>query len=192
MVAACVGAPTTQRMDFKELIEMINRNTVAQIEQTKKWRQELGLPDPEPTELELLLQKWASYFICHDSKTIKQLFERLRNFEGENTYPKTCGSFEVSGVRDLTTGYDSSQADKKAVLPTSKSSQMITFTFSNGGVATMRTSGTEPKIKYYTELCAPPGNSDPEQLKTELSSLVDAIVEHFFEPQKNNLKPQPE
>lgn len=35
---------------------------------------------------------------------------------------------------------------------------MITFTFSNGGVATMRTSGTEPKIKYYTELCAAPGN----------------------------------
>lgn len=44
------------------------------------------------------------------------------------------------------------------VLPTSSSSQMITFTFSNGGVATMRTSGTEPKIKYYTELCAAPGN----------------------------------
>lgn len=35
---------------------------------------------------------------------------------------------------------------------------MITFTFSNGGVATVRTSGTEPKIKYYIELCAPPGN----------------------------------
>ena len=44
------------------------------------------------------------------------------------------------------------------VLPTSSSSQMITFTFSNGGVATLRTSGTEPKIKYYTELCAAPGN----------------------------------
>ncbi|ETE57356.1 Phosphoglucomutase-2, partial [Ophiophagus hannah] len=44
------------------------------------------------------------------------------------------------------------------VLPTSKSSQMITFTFSNGCVATMRTSGTEPKIKYYAELSAPPGN----------------------------------
>ncbi|MGH0153293.1 UNVERIFIED_CONTAM: hypothetical protein FKN15_024428 [Acipenser sinensis] len=58
MVAACVGAPTTQRMDFKELIEMINRNTAAQIEQTKKWRQEWGLPDPELTELDLLLQKW--------------------------------------------------------------------------------------------------------------------------------------
>jgi phosphomannomutase len=31
---------------------------------------------------------------------------------------------------------------------------MITFTFDNGLVATLRTSGTEPKIKYYTELCA--------------------------------------
>ncbi|MGH0140761.1 UNVERIFIED_CONTAM: hypothetical protein FKN15_026151 [Acipenser sinensis] len=45
-------------MDLKELMEMINRNTAAQIEQTKKWRQEWGLPDPEPTELDLLLQKW--------------------------------------------------------------------------------------------------------------------------------------
>ncbi|MGH0172475.1 UNVERIFIED_CONTAM: hypothetical protein FKN15_005182 [Acipenser sinensis] len=27
-------------------------------EQTKRWRQDLGLPDPEPTELDLLLQKW--------------------------------------------------------------------------------------------------------------------------------------
>ena len=35
---------------------------------------------------------------------------------------------------------------------------MITFTFANGGVATIRTSGTEPKIKYYSELCAPTGN----------------------------------
>ncbi|KAJ8336041.1 hypothetical protein SKAU_G00393840 [Synaphobranchus kaupii] len=133
-----------------------------------------------------------SYFICHDQGTIQQLFERLRSFDGDNTYPKHCGSFTVSGVRDLTTGYDSDQPDKKAVLPTSKSSQMITFTFSNGGVATMRTSGTEPKIKYYTELCAAPGNSDLKRLKMELDDLVDAIVEHFFEPEKNKLKPRPE
>ncbi|KAL4640334.1 phosphoglucomutase-2 [Arapaima gigas] len=133
-----------------------------------------------------------SYFICYDQDTIQQLFERLRNYNGKNTYPKDCGRFIVSAVRDLTTGYDSSQPDKKATLPTSKSSQMITFTFSNGGVATMRTSGTEPKIKYYTELCAAPGNSDVKQLKEELDSLVDAIVEHFFQPEKNKLKPRPE
>jgi phosphomannomutase len=62
----------------------------------------------------------------------------------------------VIGVRDLTTGYDSSQPDNKAVLPVSRSSQMVTFDFDNGLVTTLRTSGTEPKIKYYTELCASP------------------------------------
>lgn len=37
------------------------------------------------------------------------------------------------------------------------SGQMLTFSFENGLVATIRTSGTEPKLKYYTELCATPG-----------------------------------
>ncbi|MGH0128021.1 UNVERIFIED_CONTAM: hypothetical protein FKN15_077315 [Acipenser sinensis] len=36
-------------------------------EQTKKWRQELGLPDPEPTELELLLQKWEQACVAPQS-----------------------------------------------------------------------------------------------------------------------------
>ncbi|XP_040003225.1 phosphoglucomutase-2 [Xiphias gladius] len=134
-----------------------------------------------------------SYFICHDQSVIRSLFERLRNHGGQkDSYPTKCGPFSISAVRDLTTGYDSNQPDKKAVLPTSSSSQMITFTFSNGGVATMRTSGTEPKIKYYTELCAAPGNSDVAHLKKELDDLVDAIVENFFEPQKNKLQPKPE
>ncbi|XP_034544804.1 phosphoglucomutase-2 [Notolabrus celidotus] len=134
-----------------------------------------------------------SYFICHDQNVIRSLFERLRNYKGQNeSYPTDCGRFSISAVRDLTTGYDSNQPDKKAVLPTSRSSQMITFNFSNGGVATLRTSGTEPKIKYYTELCAAPGNSDVTQLKKELDDLVNAIVENFMEPEKNKLQPKPE
>eukprot|EP00064_Thunnus_orientalis_P013387 superscaffoldBa00002171_g13426 len=134
-----------------------------------------------------------SYFICHDQDVIRSLFERLRNYSGEkDSYPTKCGRFSISAVRDLTTGYDSNQPDKKAVLPTSSSSQMITFSFSNGGVATMRTSGTEPKIKYYTELCAAPGNSDVTHLKKELDDLVDAIIENFFEPKKNKLQRKPE
>ncbi|MGH0139017.1 UNVERIFIED_CONTAM: hypothetical protein FKN15_068179 [Acipenser sinensis] len=36
----------------------VNDGTAALKEQTERWRQELGLPDPEPTELDLLLQKW--------------------------------------------------------------------------------------------------------------------------------------
>ncbi|MGH0130654.1 UNVERIFIED_CONTAM: hypothetical protein FKN15_063120 [Acipenser sinensis] len=47
-----------EEIDLKELIVRINRNTAAQVEQNKMWRLELGLPEREPTELELLLQKW--------------------------------------------------------------------------------------------------------------------------------------
>ncbi|XP_072352656.1 phosphopentomutase [Scyliorhinus torazame] len=132
----------------------------------------------------------ASYFICHKPETIDRLFQNLRKYNGTNQYPNTCGKFEMSDIRDLTTGYDSSQPNKEAVLPTSKSSQMITFTFKNGCVATMRTSGTEPKIKYYVEICAPPGTGDFEKLKEELNDLVNALVEHFFQPDKNGLTSQ--
>lgn len=59
-------------------------------------------------------------------------------------------------VRDLILGYDSTVSDKKPKLPVSPSNPMITFTFTNGLVATIRASGTEPKLKYYTELCASP------------------------------------
>lgn len=57
-----------------------------------------------------------SYFICHDQNVVRSLFERLRNYNGEkDTYPKECGRFTVSAIRDLTTGYDSNQPDNKAV-----------------------------------------------------------------------------
>ncbi|KTF93130.1 hypothetical protein cypCar_00033049 [Cyprinus carpio] len=94
-----------------------------------------------------------SYFICHDQDTIKRLFERLRNYDGKNSYPKECGGFAITAVRDLTTGYDSNQPDNKAVRS---------------------------------------AHHDLNQLKTELDNLVDAIVEHFYQPEKNNLTPRPE
>ncbi|MGH0126629.1 UNVERIFIED_CONTAM: hypothetical protein FKN15_030185 [Acipenser sinensis] len=67
MVAESVGAPTTQEMEsIEELIERINRNTAAQIEQTaryERWAIEMGLAPQkrqkrEPTELERLIQAW--------------------------------------------------------------------------------------------------------------------------------------
>lgn len=73
-------------------------------------------------------------------------------------YPRTlsAGKYTIASVRDLTTGHDSAQPDGRAVLPTSRSSHMITFAFTNGVMLTLRTSGTEPKVKYYTEICAAP------------------------------------
>ncbi|XP_066521448.1 glucose 1,6-bisphosphate synthase [Hoplias malabaricus] len=129
----------------------------------------------------------TSYVICNDPQTVKRIFSRMRNFEGEGVYPRKCGAYTIAHIRDVTTGYDSSQPDKKCVLPVSKSSQMLTFTFLSGIVATLRTSGTEPKIKYYTEFCAPPGKSDMFNIEEELKQVTSALVEEFLEPEKNNL-----
>ncbi|KAM6969818.1 glucose 1,6-bisphosphate synthase [Aplochiton taeniatus] len=129
----------------------------------------------------------TSYVICNDPMTVKRIFDRLRNFEGDSTYPRTCGGYEITHVRDVTTGYDSSQANKRCVLPVTKSSQMVTFTLLNGVVSTLRTSGTEPKIKYYTEFCALPGKGDIQSLEEELKRVTNSLVEEFLEPDKNNL-----
>ncbi|XP_015586696.1 glucose 1,6-bisphosphate synthase [Cephus cinctus] len=134
-----------------------------------------------------------SYWICHEPETIKAIFERLRNHNGKpNSYPTSIigGKYPIIGVRDLTTGYDNTKPGNKAILPVSKSCQMITFTFKNGLVTTLRTSGTEPKIKYYSELCASPEQQNLNELKGILSEMVSAIVTEFLQPEVNGLIPR--
>ncbi|KAL1462742.1 hypothetical protein WDU94_014555 [Cyamophila willieti] len=135
-----------------------------------------------------------SYYICHNQVTIENIFHRLRHFNSEpDSYPPSLlnGKYNVTHVRDLTTGYDSGTSDHKATLPISKSSEMITFTFNNGLVATLRTSGTEPKIKYYTELVAKPELKDREELTKTLDEMVNAIVSEYLQPEQNGLTPRP-
>ncbi|XP_040195776.1 glucose 1,6-bisphosphate synthase [Rana temporaria] len=129
----------------------------------------------------------TSYFLSYDPATNKRIFDRLRNYTGPKRYPQSCGMYGVLHVRDVTTGYDSSQQSKKSLLPVSKSSQMITFTFQNGCVATLRRSGTEPKIKYYAEMCGSPGQGDKLFLEEELKKVIQVLVEEFLEPSKNGL-----
>uniref|UniRef100_A0A0V0G6E7 Putative phosphoglucomutase/phosphomannomutase n=1 Tax=Triatoma dimidiata TaxID=72491 RepID=A0A0V0G6E7_TRIDM len=136
-----------------------------------------------------------SYFICHKPEVIKVIFNRLRNFKEKcnglslQSYPECLvnGKYKVISVRDLTTGFDSSKQDNKTSLPISSSSEMITFTFDNGFVVTLRTSGTEPKLKYYTELCANPEIQDSDKLQSTLKEMVNGVVEEFLEPEKNGL-----
>ncbi|XP_054739529.1 phosphopentomutase-like [Anastrepha obliqua] len=135
----------------------------------------------------------ASYYFCYEPPVIIKIFERLRNFTGDQkTYPSSIleGKYKIKYVRDLTNGVDTEQPDGNAILPVSASSQMITFTFENGLVITLRTSGTEPKIKYYAEMCAQPGQSDFEGLTNTTNEMVSAIVEEFLQPNVNNLKPK--
>ncbi|KAH8277942.1 hypothetical protein KR018_010598 [Drosophila ironensis] len=134
----------------------------------------------------------CSYLICKNPPIIQQIFERIRTWdEGKaDTYPPSIlkGEYEIEHVRDLTTGYDSSTSDKKATLPTSSSSEMITFTFKNGAVITLRTSGTEPKLKYYAEMCGKPEAKNWAKLSCTLQTMVDAVVEELYEPKKNCLQ----
>ena len=93
----------------------------------------------------------------------------------------------MTSVRDLTSGYDSSTPDNKAEFPTDPDSQMITFTFDNGAIATLRTSGTEPKLKYYAEYRVKPQEKDWDRIETELDQLVKDLSNEFLEAGKHNL-----
>lgn len=158
--------------------------------------------------LETIYQRYGyfytinSYYFSHSPAVTRSIFDRIRNYYAtscdtsdnqstNNTYPKCIGVFRVDAVRDLTTGYDSTQPDCKAKLPTSKSSQMITFQVSHHSFTaslTLRTSGTEPKIKYYSEMTV----DYDRRLEIEgmLSQLIKSVAEELLEPEKNGLVPK--
>lgn len=114
------------------------------------------------------------YIVSPDAAINARIFSRLRN---NGNYCFVCGNgkYRVTGVRDLMApGYDSSKKDGRPELPVSPSSQMITLTFANGCVATLRMSGTEPKLKYYTEL----SGESIEQAAQELNTLVEEAIKN--------------
>lgn len=117
------------------------------------------------------------YFLCYDPAKMKAAFDEMRN-KGE--YYKACGDFPIKYIRDLTTGFDSMQSDKKAILPISSSSHMITFFFENGATCTIRGSGTEPKLKFYIEY----HDKDYNAAQDVLAKLHKAIVDNFLKPMK--------
>jgi len=121
------------------------------------------------------------YVICRHPPTTTALFGRIRN---EGRYWLLLNGKRVCGIRDLTTGVDTDAADGRATLPVSTSSQMITFSFADGAVATLRGSGTEPKIKWYAEMCG----EDRQETTAQLQRLVDALVNDMLQPEANGLE----
>jgi len=123
------------------------------------------------------------YFFCYDPVKLEAIFNAIRNYNNSGKYPTACGKYIIKHVRDLTVGYDDSQFDNKAILPTSPSTQMITFFFEIGCVATLRGSGTEPKLKYYTEL----NGNDSVQVQAILEDIVSSVIETCLRPTENDL-----
>lgn len=107
-------------------------------------------------------------------------------FNKELCFPNNVGKLKILSIRDLTVGYDSSQPDKVPLLPVSSTSQMITLKLSNGCEFTVRTSGTEPKIKYYSEI----RGDDMELMREELHKTVTELITLILEPEKNHLIPK--
>lgn len=154
-----------------------------------------------------------SYYTCTDQDKIKEIFTSLQanyptNFGGVSSSGQN--KFRVTRVRDLNNGYDSGEADKIAKLPVSSSSFMVTFFLEHDITITFRTSGTEPKIKYYSEICAKitPNEMDADKIlsgmyevdvgkqskikdaaRRKLSRLVELAVETCLKPSKYQLIP---
>ncbi|XP_063702297.1 phosphopentomutase [Culicoides brevitarsis] len=151
----------------------------------------------------------TSYYFCYDPNITFKMFQRIRNIKNDGKYPESVsnGKYKIAEIHDITTkkvvrysndngapakviyGVDLSPS-AKPVTPTVTSSQMIIFTFENGVVITLRTSGTEPKIKYYAEMCAKPGDSNFGALRETLDDVISCVCNEFLQPTENNLKPK--
>lgn len=124
--------------------------------------------------LEKLREKYGSfhtnngYFTC-DPATQKKFFDCIRN--GGN-YVKELGGMKVTSLRDIARGVDTGSPSGKSELPRS-GGDVITLRFENGAVCTLRSSGTEPKLKYYIEV----RDDSREGRHGELADLVSAIAD---------------
>lgn len=129
---------------------------------------------------------YNSYVICHDGKKTDAIFARLRTGGPSGGYWTACGGSGITAVTDVTTGFDSTTSDRKSTLPVTADSHMIMFEFDNGVTVTLRTSGTEPKIKFYTEIAGRPGQQRAE-LEPLLRTFVGAVVDEMLQPDLHGL-----
>lgn len=118
-----------------------------------------------------------AYRFIENDKLLK-VFERLRTGFDNNSYPKSMGKYKITRIRDVTTGYDSGEKNLKSALPIQPNQQMITFWFENGATATLRNSGTEPKLKYYVETM---DEKDPKKAKELLKEMTSALLKEFMQ-----------
>ncbi|GJJ12432.1 hypothetical protein Clacol_006674 [Clathrus columnatus] len=135
------------------------------------------------------------YYVCNSPSIIDTIFTRLRNYEtsGEGIYrkyPREIGGLKTTWIRDLTMGFGYDSEKSPTFLPELplSSGQMIQFKMESSSgseviTLTLRTSGTEPKIKYYLE-----GQGKILQMvKNILGQVVEELTTDWMQAAQNGL-----
>lgn len=124
------------------------------------------------------------YFIIEDPDVTKAIFADFRN-----SGMVSIGEFKIKHIRDVTNGVDTSlQQGLSSHLPSTPDAEMITMFLENGAVVTVRASGTEPKVKFYSEMSS---RTSKEDARTNLARVVEAVKVGFYQPSKYPIKEQP-
>ncbi|CAN8063389.1 unnamed protein product [Agarophyton chilense] len=131
------------------------------------------------------------YKLTDSSPSTAAVFESAR----KGGLPSTLADAVVNSVRDLTCGTDSAESNGIARLPGDTSTQFITFRCSGPSrkgedcplVIHLRGSGTEPKIKYYSELRTTAKERDSGSAQRFLKKAVQDAVSKVLRPSENNL-----
>ena len=138
-----------------------------------------------------------SYWISRDPSLTKRIFDAIRTSGPNGNYGNTLGPWKISSMKDITLGYDSTESDKKLrSLPIDASGQMLSFVLDttveggaseegiDGLIGTIRSSGTEPKIKAYLE----GWGSDKEKVGMALQRVWDALAMEWMKVNENGLE----
>jgi phosphomannomutase len=106
---------------------------------------------------------------------IRQIMQRLRA-----SPPTALGAERVLTVRDLSRGVRTGPAGEEPLeLP---HSDVLTFELESGGRVTARPSGTEPKIKFYFEVCEAISPREPlAAAKARADARIGHLIETFLE-----------
>jgi phosphoglucomutase len=128
------------------------------------------------------------YYLIEDPSITSQIFQEFRTSNA--THPGgELGGLRIRSIRDVTHGTDTSlPASTKSHLPATPEAEMITISFENGAVVTIRASGTEPKVKYYSEMSS---RESIDTARDELQKVVNVIKQDFYKPHKFSIKEQP-